>query len=167
MTAAAADCIVAFHYKVATAEGEHIDASQQGEPLLALIGHGNIIPGLERQLVGKRAGDRFTATIPPGEAYGEHDPRLDLDVPRSNFPANVRAKLQPGMRFTAPHPGDDSAEAMFTIIAVGDATVRVSGNHELAGKTLVFSIEVAEVRPASAEELAHGHAHGPGGHHHH
>ena len=165
MSTIAANMVVAFHYKVATSEGEHVDASPAGEPLTILVGHGNIIPGLERQMLGRREGEAFEATVAPEDGYGVVEPELEFAVPKSNFPANVRDRLKPGMGFHGPHPTKD-ADVAYTILAIEGDDVRVSGNHQLAGKTLVFSIEIGAVRQASREELAHGHVHGPGGHHH-
>ncbi|MFM2090497.1 MAG: FKBP-type peptidyl-prolyl cis-trans isomerase SlyD [Planctomycetota bacterium] len=166
MTTIAKDSVVAFHYSVATAEGEQVDASQPGEPLTIMIGYENIIPGLEKQMLGKAKGDKFEATVAPAEAYGEHDPELDLAVPSDNFPANIRSQLQPGMRFRGQHPSRPGEDAVFTVVGTEGDTILVSGNHQLAGKTLVFKIEIDSVRAASPEEIAHGHVHGPGGHHH-
>ncbi len=166
MTTIAKDTVVSFHYSLTTPEGEQIDRSQPGEPLTTLIGHQGIIPGLERQLLGKAVGDSFEATVPPAEGYGEHDPELDLVVPISNFPKQYHEQLGPGARFRGPHPTKEGEDAMYTVVQREGDQVFVTGNHELAGKTLVFKIEIASIRAASAEELAHGHVHGAGGHHH-
>lgn len=166
MTTIAKNSVVAFHYQVATAEGEQVDASQPGEPLTILVGYENIIPGLEKQMVGKTVGDKFEATVAPAEAYGEHNPELDLSVPSSSFPANIRSQLQPGMRFRGESPADPGQDTVFTVVGTDGDNILVTGNHQLAGKTLIFKVEIASVRTASAEELAHGHVHGEGGHHH-
>jgi FKBP-type peptidyl-prolyl cis-trans isomerase SlyD len=159
--------VVSFHYSVATTEGEAVDKSEAGEPLVYLHGHGHIVPGLEAAMVGKEAGAKFSATVAPKDAYGEHDKELDLQVPLEVFPPNVRPQIQPGFRFRAEHPTLQGNEVNFTVHQVDAEHAFVSGNHPLAGKSLKFDIEVVEVRPATADELAHGHAHGPGGHHHH
>jgi FKBP-type peptidyl-prolyl cis-trans isomerase SlyD len=162
----AKDTVVSMHYRVATAEGEHVDASAPGQPLVYLHGHHGIIPGLEAALAGKAVGDKVTAEVPPAQGYGEHDPGLDLIVEAEAFPADARAHLQPGFRFRAEHPQRDGEQVIFTVAQVEDNKVYVSGNHPLAGKTLNFQVEIAAVRAATAEELAHGHVHGAGGHHH-
>ncbi len=159
--------VVSFHYKVATAEGEHVDNSNEGEPLVSLIGHGQIVIGLEKALIGKQAGDKLSVTVPPADAYGEADPALDAVVNRNEFPPEVRKKLQPGMQFRAEHPERADQHVLFTIHGVEGDQVFISGNHELAGETLQFEVEIVSVRAGTADEVSHGHAHGAGGHHHH
>ncbi len=159
--------VVSFHYTVATTEGEPVDKSQAGEPLVYLHGHGQIVPGLEAVMRGKTAGTKFSATVTPKEAYGEHDPELDLQVPLEVFPPNVRPQIIPGFRFSAEHPTLQGNEVTFVVHQVENEHAFVSGNHPLAGKSLTFDVDVVEVRAATHEELSHGHAHGPGGHHHH
>jgi len=164
----ATNTVVSMHYRVATAEGQHVDNSSPGEPLAFLVGHGQIIPGLEKALMGKRVGDKVEVEVPPADGYGEIDPDLDIKVLKSQFPKEVSAKhLVPGFQFRAEHPTKDGEQVIFTVHAVEGDDVFVSGNHELAGETLQFQVEIAEVREASQEEIAHGHAHGPHGHHHH
>ncbi|MBA3686508.1 MAG: peptidylprolyl isomerase [Planctomycetes bacterium] len=169
----AKDTVVSFHYSVATAEGELVDRSQEGQPMTYLHGQSQIIPGLEEALAGHGAGESITATIPPEKAYGSHDPELDLRVPMSAFPPEAQQHIAPGFRFEAQHPAKEEEKVVFTVHGVGAAAtgdgqeVALSGNHPLAGQTLLFKVEVVEVRAATRDELAHGHAHGPGGHHHH
>ncbi len=159
--------VVSFHYTVVTSEGDAVDKSEPNEPLVYLHGHGHIVPGLESQMAGKNSGDKFVAEVAAKDAYGEHDKELDLQVPLEVFPANVQSQIQPGFRFRAEHPTLQGNEVTFTVHQVEGPHAYVSGNHPLAGKNLKFDIEVVEVREATAEEIAHGHAHGPGGHHHH
>ncbi len=163
----AKDSVVSFHYTVATAEGEHVDKSEEGQPLVYLHGHGQIVPGLEAAMAGREAGEHLDTTVAPDQAYGDYEKELDLQVPLEVFPAEVRTQIQPGFRFKAEHPTAQDREVVFTVQGIEGEHAFVSGNHPLAGKTLQFAIDVVEVRPASADELSHGHAHGPGGHHHH
>jgi FKBP-type peptidyl-prolyl cis-trans isomerase SlyD len=158
--------VVSFHYRVATTEGEQVDKSET-EPLTYLHGKAQIVPGLEEALAGKQAGDKVKAQVPPEKAYGAHDPHLDLRVPVDAFPADARPRLEPGFRFVAEHPERAGEHVQYTVHAREGEEVLISGNHPLAGQTLIFDVEVVEVRKATDEELAHGHAHGPGGHHHH
>ena len=160
------DHVVSFAYTLKDAEGQVLDTSEGSEPLAYLHGHGGIIPGLESAFEGKDIGDSFDVEVPPEEAYGSYDPELDLAVPLDAFPEEHRQELAPGVRFQGPHPNNQQQPVIYTVHAVEPEVVKVSGNHELAGRTLFFSVEVVEVRPASAEELAHGHAHGAGGHQH-
>ena len=101
-----------------------------------------------------------------GIVYAAYDPKLDLEVPSELFPADARKHLQPGFRFVAEHPEKEGEQVMFTVHQVVGDKVRVSGNHPLAGQTLLFNVEIVSVRAATKDELDHGHAHGPGGHHH-
>ena len=159
--------VAAISYKVSTSEGEHVDASQPGEPLTFLCGMGQIVIGLEEALLGKQTGDAVAVDVTPERAYGVSDPGLNLSVPSSAFPEDVRERLRPGMQFQAEHPTKEGETVVFTIHAIQDGDVLVSGNHPLADKTLHFEVTVESVRAATKEELEHGHAHGPGGHHHH
>ncbi len=163
----ATNTVVSMHYRVATAEGQHVDNSEPGEPLVFLIGHGQIIPGLEKALMGKTVGDKLNVEVPPADGYGVIDEDLDIKVLKSQFPKEVSSKhLVPGFQFRAEHPTKDGEQVIFTVHAVEGDDVFVSGNHELAGETLLFNVEVADIREASQEEIAHGHVHGAGGHHH-
>lgn len=155
------DQVVSIHYTLRDDAGEIIDRSADGEPLTYLHGHGNLIPGLERELTGRKPGDRLQVKIAPAEAYGEYDKELVQRVPRRALKGI--ASLRVGMRLQAQAPGSSRAVTVTQI--VGDM-VTLDGNHPLAGKNLNFEVEVAGVRAATEEELAHGHVHGAGGHHH-
>jgi FKBP-type peptidyl-prolyl cis-trans isomerase SlyD len=163
----AKNSIVSFHYQVATTEGEQVDKSTPDQPLVYLHGHGQIIPGLESAMTGHTAGEHVDATVTPAQAYGEREEDLDLKMPIDVFPEDVRTSIQPGFQFKAQHPTQTDRDVVFSVHAVEDGHALVSGNHPLAGKALQFSIDIVDVRPATAEEMSHGHAHGPGGHHHH
>jgi FKBP-type peptidyl-prolyl cis-trans isomerase SlyD len=155
------DSVVSIHYTLTSDAGEVIDSSSGGQPLAYLQGHGNLIPGLERELEGKNAGDKLQVRIAPGDAYGEHDPDLVQDVPRAAFQGV--SDIQVGMQFQAQ---SNHGPRTVTITKVAADAITVDGNHPLAGQHLNFAVEVMEVRTATEEELAHGHVHGPGGHHH-
>lgn len=157
----AENCVVSIYYELTNDAGEVLDASAEGEPLTYLHGAHNIIPGLENQLAGKSAGDKLKVTVQPDEGYGEHSPNLVQEVPRSAFPEPD--ELEAGMRFNAQ---SESGMMSVVISAVGPETVTVDANHPLAGQVLHFDVTIADVRAASEEELAHGHVHGPHGHHH-
>ena len=156
--------VVSFHYTLTNDGGDVLDTSrdEQGQPLAYLHGSGQIVPGLENAMSGKTAGDSFKASIAPEEGYGVRQGDGPQAVERSNFPAD--AEIVEGMMFVAEMPNGDQAPVWVSKVE-GDQ-VFLDGNHPLAGETLHFDIEVVEVRDATAEELAHGHAHGPGGHHH-
>jgi len=155
------DKVVMINYVLKDNEGNQLDASN-GEPLAYLQGHHNLIPGLEKELEGKTVGDKFTVTIPAAEAYGEkQDHLVQADVPKEMFQGVEN--LEVGMRFEA-----QSEQGMHSVVIteVTDESVTVDGNHELAGMDLTFDVEVMGVREPTAEELEHGHVHGPGGHQH-
>lgn len=153
--------VVTMHYTLRDEQGTVIDSTDSRGPLAYLHGKGNIIPGLEQALDGKGAGDKLDVTVAPEQGYGMRNERLVQIVPRSGFPAGT--ELNPGTRLRTNGP---QGPRLVTIAKVERDFVTVDGNHPLAGRTLHFSVEVAEVRKATHEEVAHGHAHDPGGHHH-
>lgn len=154
--------VVSIHYKLTNDEGSILDSSEGQEPLAYLHGLGNIIPGLENALTGRAVGDKFTVTIPPEDGYGERDNEMVQSVPKSAFQGVDQ--IQPGMQFQAQSP---EGMQLVTVIDVDGDEVILDGNHPMAGITLTFDVEVTEIRDATAEELDHGHVHGPSGHHHH
>ncbi len=152
--------VVMIEYTLTNDQGQEIDASN-GSPLAYLHGHGNLIPGLEKQLEGKTVGDKFTAQVPAEEAYGESVEGLIQTVTKEMF-QGVK-EIEVGMRFEAQsEQGTHSVE----ITAVDGDQVTVDGNHPLAGLDLTFEIEVVGLRDSTSEEVEHGHAHGEGGHQH-
>ncbi len=154
--------IVTIHYKVVdVASGEVIDSSEGGQPMTYLHGAQNIIPGLEQALEGKQVGDEFEVTVAPADAYGEYSEERVQQVPMEAFEGVE--KVEPGMAFTAQ---TEHGPINLIVTEVDEAIVTVDANHPLAGKSLSFSVKVESVRDASEEELAHGHVHGEGGHHH-
>ena len=155
------DQVVSIHYTLKDDSGEVIDRSAEGAPLTYLHGHGNLIPGLERELTGKNSGDRLQVRIAPADAYGEYDSALVQSVPRRTLKGIADVRV--GMRLQAQTA--EGARAL-TVTNVSGDMVTLDGNHPLAGKNLNFEVEVAGMREATAEELSHGHVHGDGGHHH-
>lgn len=150
--------VVMMHYTLTNDAGEVLDTSRErGEPLTYLHGTGNIIPGLEQALEGKTAGEKLQVTVAPAQGYGEHDAKLIQKVPRRAFKGI--SDLRVGMQLQA-------QGRPITVTQIAGDMVTIDGNHALAGQTLHFDVEIVEVRAASAEEMSHGHVHGPGGHHH-
>lgn len=147
--------VVAMHYKVTDPQGTELDSSFGSDPLIFLYGHGSLIPGLEKALVDKAPGDTFNATIVAAEAYGDRHEQLIQSVPRSMFES---MDVEVGMRFRA--AGPDGQEHSVIIVDIGDEEVVVDGNHPLSGIDLTFDVEVVQVRDATDDEIAHGHAHG-------
>ncbi|RUM57585.1 MAG: peptidylprolyl isomerase [Persephonella sp.] len=148
--------VVKFHYTLKDKEtGEILDSSQHyGEPLSVLIGANNIIPGLERQMEGMEVGEKRTIEVKAEEAYGAKDESLIQKAPREYFQG---IELQKGMPLQAQTP--DGQIINLTVVDFDDNEVTVDMNHPLAGKDLVFDVEIVDVRDATLEELAHGHAH--------
>jgi len=157
----AQDQVVSIHYVLKDESGKVIDRSADGEPLTYLHGHGNLVPGLERELTGKGLGDKLRVKLSPAEGYGEHVQELVQQVPRRALKGVPSVRV--GMRLQAQTVHGMRA---VTVSRINGDLVTLDGNHPLAGKTLDFEIEVAEVRAATAAEIAHGHVHGPDAHHH-
>ena len=156
------DSVVTIHYTLKDDAGAVIDSSASGEPLAYLHGHGNIVPGLERALSGRDAGDKLSVRVPPAEGYGEYDNQLVQSVPRRAL-RGIK-DVQPGMHL---HAQTEAGTRTVTVTRVQGDMVTLDANHPLAGKNLNFDIQVEDVRQATEEELSHGHVHGPGGHHEH
>lgn len=158
----AKDRVVAITYTLKDDDGKILDSNQGKQPLFYLHGHGNLVPGLEKALLGKAAGDKIETVVPPEEGYGSRDESRQFEVPKGELGPNVTP--QKGMVLTM--RGPNGMAVPVTVVKVKLRTVLMDGNHRLAGKNLHFSIEVNSVRKANKEELAHGHAHGPSGHGH-
>jgi FKBP-type peptidyl-prolyl cis-trans isomerase SlyD len=150
--------IASFHYTLTNDAGEVIDSSAGRGPLTYLQGAGNIVPGLEDEMLGRRAGEAFDVVVAPKAGYGETNPMLVQVVPKSALQGVETLEI--GMEFQAHSPQGPMSVA---ITRIDGDEVTVDGNHPLAGQTLHFAIEITEVRPASSEERAHGHGHGEGG----
>ena len=157
----AKDSVVSIHYTLKDDSGAVIDSSAGSDPLTYLHGHGNIVSGLENALEGKEIGNKIAVTVPPAEGYGDYNKDLVQKVPLRSLKGipNVRV----GMQLQAQ---TEHGTRVVTVTHVQSDMVTIDGNHPLAGKPLNFDVEVTEVRPATEEELSHGHVHGPGGHHH-
>ncbi len=153
--------VVTFYYSLSEEGGEQLETNRDGEPKAYLHGHRNILPALEQGLAGHGTGDIFSLTIAPEKAYGMVREASPQRVPIKHL--LTKGKLKPGMIVSVNAQG---GEQQATIIKVGKFNVDIDGNHPFAGKTLVFDVEIVEVRDASAEELSHRHSHGVGGHHH-
>lgn len=153
--------VVSIHYTLKDTSGNTIDSSIGSQPLLYIHGIGALIPGMEEGLEGKQKGDKVELNVSPEKGYGLRDERMVQKMPRSAFGDQ---KVEVGMQF---HAGTKNGQQVVTVTKVELDGVTIDGNHELAGQELHFSVEVMDVRNATAEELDHGHVHGPGGHHHH
>lgn len=153
--------VVAFHYTLFNETGEAIETSRDGEPSLCLIGANNILPGLEKAMLGKQAGDEIDVTLEPHLAYGLYQENRKDRIAAKYL--KHEKKLHPGKVVRI---NTDKGVQTATVIKVGKFSVDIDSNHPLAGQTIRFEVEITEVREASSEERAHGHAHGVGGHQH-
>lgn len=149
--------VAAIHYTLTDNDGKVLDTSDGRDPLYYIHGIGNLIPGMEEGLEGKVKGDKFNIKVAPEKGYGVKDSSMVQEVPRAAFGTQ---EIQVGMQFQA------NRGQVVTVTKVGLESITVDANHPLAGVELNFAVEVIEIRDASAEEISHGHVHGPGGHHH-
>ena len=149
--------VITIHYTLTNNNDKVIDQSGAGEPLVYLHGSGNIISGLEQALAGKVAGDKLNVTIPPEDAYGVRmDDRIQT-VPRSMFQGIDQ--IETGMQFNAE---GNTGPVMVTVTKIEADEITIDGNHPLAGETLTFDVEVADIRDATEDEIEHGHIHTKG-----
>ena len=157
--------VVSFYYQLREClggeEAREIENNRKGDPLAYLHGYRNILLGLETELTGKEVGDTISVTLKPEEAYGLHNEDAVSRVPLKRI--RQKGNLKPGM-VAQIQTSNGLRDAV--VVKVGRFNVDVDKNHPLAGKTLTFEIEITDVREATEEELAHGHAHGVGGHQH-
>jgi FKBP-type peptidyl-prolyl cis-trans isomerase SlyD len=158
----AKNAVVTIDYTLKNPEGNVIDTSVGRQPLPYIHGTGSLISGLEKALEGKKAGDQIIVTVPPEEGYGIRDEKLVSKHPKSSFGNNP---ITVGAQFRA--QAANGAQQVVTITRIDTDSVTADANHPLAGIPLNFDVTIKEVREATKDELAHGHVHGPGGHHHH
>ena len=152
--------VVTLDYTL-TVEDQVIDSSKDGEPIQFIQGQQHIIPGLEKELYGMSEGEEKEVVVSPAEGYGEVEPDDGMDVPKSEFPAQI--PLEPGTELQLRNEEGETINARIT--SVGPDAVHLDFNHPLAGKELHFSVEVVDIRPATEEELEHGHVHSDGSPH--
>lgn len=143
-------------------DNEEIDSSRGQDPLQFLVGHGNIISGLERELIGMKVGESKDVVIAPAEGYGEFDEEAFMDVPRSAFPKDM--EIEEGSELTV---RDDAGQSRYARVdTIEGENVTLNFNHPLAGDELHFNVKIVGLRQPTAEELDHGHVHQGDGHHH-
>ncbi|MDE1919961.1 MAG: peptidylprolyl isomerase [Candidatus Omnitrophica bacterium] len=152
--------VISFDYVLTAKAGEVVDASAKGKPLIFISGQGQIIPGLETILLAMQPLEKKTVTIAAKDAYGLYDAGLVYKVDRSRLP---NREIKVGDMFEVGRAQDFSP---VTITAINGDEITLDGNHPLAGQDLTFAVEIVAKRPATPEELAHGHVHGAGGCHH-
>ncbi len=145
------DSVVSIEYTLTDDQKEVLDSSEGMGPLEYLHGHQNLIPGLEKQLEGKKAGDKVQAVVAPADAYGEYSDELVVSVERSQFPDDV--EITEGMQFEAGGPG---GSRIVTVTGIEGDKVTIDANHPLAGETLHFDVKIISVRESTDEEKANG-----------
>ena len=161
----AKNSVVTIDYTLKDPQGQVLDSSKGAgsEPLAYLHGTGHgLIPGLEKALEGKKKGEQLNVKVNPEEGYGVRDETMVQTVPKSAF--GSVPNLTVGMQFRTQGKNGDQ---VVTITKLEGENITVDGNHALAGMVLEFDVTIKDVRAATKDELAHGHVHGPGGHHHH
>ena len=140
---------VSMDYKLTLENGEIVDQSPPDRPIEFICGYDQIIPGLEKGIMGHEANEAFQVVVPPEEAYGEHQPELVQRIPRDHFPPDT--ELEVGMRFQAQSP--HGMPVTFVVTGIEADTAEVDLNHPLAGKTLIFDVVIKSVRRATPEEI--------------
>lgn len=153
--------VVSLHYTLKNNEGQILDSSEGRQPLVYLHGVGGLIPGLETQLEGKTKGDKFAAVVEPKDAYGTRRDDLLKVVSKEGFQGDEELMVGMQVQLETEH-----GPAIAVVSSIEGMDVTLDLNHPLADVTLNFDVEVVDIREASEEEIAHGHVHGPGGHHH-
>lgn len=162
MSVAAADTVVHISYTLRNGKGEILDQAEASDDFHYLHGHENIVPGLEKAITGRKVGDKLDVSLTPDEGYGDYDPARLRKIPKSEFPPKMR-NPEVGTLLQIEEEGHWN---VWRVEAVDASAITIDGNHELAGQDLHFAVEVHAIRPATPEEIEHGHAHGPGHHHH-
>jgi len=155
--------IATLHYTLKDDAGEVLDIADDNNPFLYMHGVGGMIPGLEKALENRAAGENVVVSVPPAEAYGERNPDLTQDVPREMFGEVDDDDMKVGAQFQAQ---TDQGVEIITVAAIEGDTIKIDGNHPMAGETLHFDVNILDIRDATDEEISHGHPHGPGGHQH-
>lgn len=156
------DQVVSIHYRLSEAGGPELEHNFDTIPLVYLHGHGNLMPALEKALEGKNVGDTLELTLPAADAYGPYIEGATQRVPIKKLVDKPKRLLPGGIVQLQTDKGLASAR----ILKVGKFNVDLDLNHPFAGKDLAFYVEIKDMRAPTEEELAHGHAHGDGGHHH-
>lgn len=156
--------VVLIHYTLKDSSGETLDSSEGNDPMAYIHGIGNLIVGLEEHLLGKSVGDKVKAVVAPEKAYGLRSEENVHVVPLASFQADENEQLEEGMQVRVE---TNSGVSIADVTKIEGDEVTLDLNHPLAGETLYFDVEIVDIRDATKQELEHGHAHGPGGHHHH
>ena len=155
------DTVIHFNYIIKDTDGSILEETNTDQPIAYLQGHNNMLAGVEKALHGHVKGDQVSVTLAPADAYGMPRENAEMKIPLKHLQG--AKKWRPGMVATV---NTDRGQHQVTVLKMGRFMVTVDTNHPFAGKTLVFDMEVIDVRAATADEISHKHAHGAGGHHH-
>ncbi|HML84614.1 MAG TPA: peptidylprolyl isomerase [Bacteroidales bacterium] len=159
---------LSYELRADNAEGEMIQTTADGGPLTFIFGSGMLLPDFEANIEGKAKGDLFSFGLTPEQAYGEKNPQAIIDVDIEIFKENGKLNESlVSLGNTIPMQDQEGHRLDGLVLEITDKVVKMDFNHPLAGQALHFSGEILELRDATEEELAHGHVHGPDGHHHH
>lgn len=154
--------VVSMEYKL-TVDGQVLDSSDEAGPLQFLAGYGNIVPGLENEMIGMKIGESKKVVVEPADGYGEYEEDAFMDVSRSDFPSDVEMENNIELVVT----DDEGNQHIAYVASFDDENIRLDFNHPLAGAVLEFQVKVVALREPTEEELDHGHVHDGDGHHHH
>ena len=153
--------VVSFHYDLYNKDSQKIESSAGGEPMRFLFGEHSVLAALQDAFLGKQPGDDFSVTIPHEKAYGRYYPNRVQRVSRKSVDGGKRKSFRVGEIVHVPGPNGSQPA---TVVKAGKFNLDLDSNHPLAGQDLTFDVNIITVQDASDEELAHGHAHGPGAH---
>ena len=153
--------VVSFHYTLTNSDGNQMESSRDNDPMSYMHGANNIIPGLEKAMEGRKAGDQYSVTVQPEEAYGV---RSEANIQR--VPIKALGKMARPAVGQVLNLQTNQGPVQVTVVKVGRFNIDVDANHPLSGQALTFEVEIMSIRDATKEEIGHGHAHGPGGHNH-
>jgi FKBP-type peptidyl-prolyl cis-trans isomerase SlyD len=149
------ESVVFFNFTIKDDKGNELESSEEG-PASYIQGIGSALPSIEQALEGQEPGFKTELTLTPDQAFGSYDEELVVSVPAMEFEGQ---ELAVGMEFLSDEDADPADSLCWRVIKITDKEVTLNANHPYAGKTLVFNIEVVNVREATSEELEHGHVH--------
>ena len=171
MAAIAQNSVVTLTYDLSVTDDNQqkvlVEQAEADEPMVFLFGHSGLPDEFENQLNGKNEGDSFSFSLTPEQAYGDYDEQAVVQIPKEVF--EIDGKLDTEMLQAGnylPMADNEGHHMQAKVVEVSDEQVTMDFNHPLAGMVMHFDGKVQGVRPATAEELEHGHAHGEGGHQH-
>ncbi|WP_221795901.1 FKBP-type peptidyl-prolyl cis-trans isomerase [Oceanobacter mangrovi] len=152
-----ANSVVELHYSLADSDGNQIESTRGGNPIMYLHGHDQMLAAFEKAIEGQEAGTVLEVSLSPEQAYGQPKPDATMRIPSKHLQGSKTWKA--GMLADVM---TENGPRKVRVVKPGRFMVEVDTNHPLAGKSLVFTVQIISVRDATSEELAHGHAHAGG-----